>query len=178
MSFSVLYADPPWDYAGKTQHTSVKEVKSAKDHYPTMTLAQLKQLKVKEISAPNSVLFLWTSSPHLPQAIELMQAWGFDYKTVAFVWDKQRTNPGYYTVSQCELCIVGKRGCFPTPRGSRKERQFLSEERTAHSKKPDEVRNRIMKMFPTQSKIELFAREKVEGWSAWGNEIESSIKLE
>lgn len=179
MPYSILYADPPWDYAGRTQHTDgdFKEGKSAKDHYPTMTLQQLKALKVKELSEKNSILFLWTSSPHLPQAIELMTAWGFEYKTVAFVWDKQKTNPGYYTISQCELCLVGKRGCFPTPRGSRKERQFLSQERTRHSKKPEEVRKRIERMFPTQSKLELFARQVSEGWSAWGNEVESSVQI-
>ena len=178
--FSVLYADPPWDYAGHTQHTDgdFKEGKSAKDHYPTMTLPQLKALKVKDICSPDSVLFLWTSSPHLPQALDLMSAWGFTYKTIAFVWDKQKTNPGYYTLSQTEICLVGKRGRFPTPRGSRKERQFLSEMRGQHSKKPDEIRQRIFRMFPTQKKVELFARQASDGWSVWGNEVEGGVKVE
>jgi len=172
--YSVLYADPPWDYAGKTQHTSgdFKEGMSAKDHYNTMTLEELKKLKIQEKTEKDCILFMWTSSPHLPQALELMKAWGFDYKTIAFVWDKQKTNPGYYTLSQVEICLVGKKGKFPTPRGSRKERQFLSEMRGVHSKKPDEVRRRISKMFPTQKKLELFARQTSDGWDVWGNEVD------
>jgi len=172
--YSVLYADPPWDYAGKTQHTSgeFKEGMSAKDHYNTMTLQELKELKIKEKTEDDCLLFLWTSSPHLEQALELMKAWGFEYKTIAFVWDKQKTNPGYYTLSQVEICLVGKKGKFPTPRGSRKERQFLSEMRGVHSKKPDEIRQRITKMFPTQKKLELFARQTSDGWDVWGNEVD------
>ena len=178
VKFSILYADPPWDYDGKTQHTSVKAVKSAEDHYPTMTLTQLTGLKVKDICEPDALLFLWTSSPHLPQAIALMEAWGFEYKTVAFVWEKQKTNPGYYTLSQCELCLVGKRGRIPSPRGSRNERQFISELRGKHSAKPAEVRERITKMFPTQAKVELFARSQSDGWSVWGNEVVSNAVIE
>jgi N6-adenosine-specific RNA methylase IME4 len=106
-----------------------------------------------------------------------MKAWGFAYKTIAFVWDKQKVNPGYYTMSQCEICLVGKKGTIPAPRGTRNERQFLSEMRGRHSTKPDEIRKRIERMFPTQKKIELFARETVEGWDAWGNEVETSISL-
>ena len=177
--YSVLYADPPWDYDGHTQHTngSFKEGMSAIDHYNTMTLQQLKELNIKDKAEKDAVLFLWTSSPHLPQAIDLMKAWGFDYKTIAFVWDKQKTNPGYYTLSQVEICLVGKRGKFPTPRGSRKERQFLSELRGVHSKKPDEIRNRISRMFPTQKKLELFARQSSEGWDVWGNQVATTIQI-
>ena len=175
--YQVLYADPPWDYAGHSQHDTKTAVKSANGHYDTMTLDKLKELKVKEKCDKDCVLFLWTSSPHLPQAIELMTAWGFDYKTVAFVWEKQKTNPGYYTMSQCELCLVGKRGKIPRPRGSRKERQFLSSMRGRHSEKPEEIRSRISRMFPDQKKLELFARQKVEGWDAHGNEIENAVVL-
>lgn len=175
--YSVLYADPPWDYDGKTQHNGVSAVKSAEDHYPTMTLEQLKNLKIKEKTEDDALLFLWSSSPHLEQALELMKAWGFEYKTIAFVWDKQKTNPGYYTLSQTEICLVGKRGRFPTPRGSRKERQFLSEMRSRHSKKPDEVRQRIQRMFPTQKKLELFARQTSDGWDVWGNEVATAVAL-
>jgi N6-adenosine-specific RNA methylase IME4 len=177
MPYSVFYADPPWDYDGHTQHTNTAPVASAVNHYPTMPLDELKAMPIEAISEPNALLFMWTSSPHLPQAIELMTAWGFEYKTIAFVWYKQKMNPGYYTLSQCEICIVGKRGKFPTPRGSRKERQFLSELRTAHSRKPAEIRNRITKMFPTQAKLELFAREPTEGWAVFGNQVEGSILL-
>lgn len=176
--YEVVYADPPWDYNGKSQHANRTDpVASVNSHYNTMTCEQLKKLNVRGILDYNAILFLWTSSPHLPQALEVMKAWGFEYKTVAFVWDKQKVNPGYYTMSQCELCLVGKRGRFPDDRGSRNERQLVSEMRGRHSAKPIEVRRRIERMFPTQKKIELFARERAEGWDAWGNEIQSTITL-
>jgi N6-adenosine-specific RNA methylase IME4 len=105
------------------------------------------------------------------------ESWGFKYSTVGFVWDKQRIIPSYYTPSQIELCLIFKKNKIPQPIASTKEHQFLSEKRTAHSKKPDEIRNRITRMFPTQSKIELFARQKVVGWDCWGNEVESDINL-
>jgi N6-adenosine-specific RNA methylase IME4 len=177
MTYSVIYCDPPWDYAGQTQHTDgdFKEGMSAKDHYNTMTLKQLKALDVKSLAdASGCLLFMWSSSPHLPQALELMKAWGFDYKTIAFVWEKQKTNPGYYTLSQVEICIVGKRGIIPKNRGSRKERQFLSEMRGRHSAKPAEIRKRITRMFPQHKKVELFARESTEGWAVWGNEVQNT----
>ena len=175
--YSIIYADPCWDYAGRQQHGAVQENKSAEDHYPTLPLAKLKTLDVKSIAEPDALLFMWTSSPHMEQAIELMKAWGFQYKTVAFVWEKQKVNPGYYTMSQCELCLVGKRGSIPKPRGSRNERQFLSSMRGRHSEKPVEVRSRIERMFPTQRKVELFARTSAEGWDAWGNECPTSIEI-
>lgn len=175
MSYDVIYADPPWDYDGKTQQNGKVAVASAKDHYTCMTLTQLKELKVKSITSKDAICFLWTSSPHLAQAIELMKAWGFDYKTIAFVWEKQKMNPGYYTLSQCEICLVGLKGKIPTPRGSRKERQFLSEMRRKHSQKPDEIRSRIERMFPTQKKLEMFARAKSDGWDVFGNEVDGSI---
>lgn len=175
--YEVLYADPCWDYDGREQHNTKTANKSVKHHYNTIKTDTLKTLDVASITAPNAVLFLWTSSPHLDQAIDLMKAWGFAYKTIAFVWDKQKVNPGYYTMSQCEICLVGKKGTIPTPRGSRNERQFLSEMRGRHSAKPTEIRKRIERMFPTQKKLELFAREKVDGWDVWGNEVEGSIPI-
>jgi N6-adenosine-specific RNA methylase IME4 len=177
MNYEVLYADPPWDYAGRTQQNGTSETGGAVTHYPTMSLEQLKALRVPDICAKNAALFLWTSSPHLPQAIALMEAWGFTYKTVAFCWDKQKINPGYYTMSQVELVLVGTKGLIPKPRGSRNERQFFSEKRTVHSKKPDEIRKRIFNMFPTQKKIELFARQASDGWDVFGNQVEGSIQL-
>ena len=175
--YSIIYADPCWNYARREQHNKKEANKSVDDHYNTMTLDELKKLKVPSLCAKDCLLFMWTSSPHLSQAIELMSSWGFEYKTVAFVWYKERTNPGYYTMSQCELCLVGKKGNIPSPRGSRNEKQFLSELRGRHSQKPAEVRNRIMRMFPDQKKIELFSREQVDGWDCWGNEVQSTISI-
>jgi N6-adenosine-specific RNA methylase IME4 len=172
--YQIIYADPPWDYRGQLQHTGSggETTGGAKEHYPTMAGTDLAVMDVPAISDPQqSLLFMWTSNPHLPEALGLMKAWDFKWATVAFVWDKQRVNPGYYTMSQIELCLVGKRGRIPRPRGARNVRQFLSSPRGIHSAKPEEVRRRIEQMFPTQKKIELFAREKVPGWDCWGNGV-------
>ena len=118
---------------------------------------------------------MWVTNPHLDQGIELMKAWGFKWATVGFVWDKVRVNPGFYTMSQCELCLIGKVGKIPRPRGERNIRQYVQHKRERHSKKPDEVRKRIEEMFPTQKKLELFAREKNDGWDYWGNEVVGGI---
>ena len=172
-SFAVIYADPPWDYRGQLQHAGKNSGDSggAVRHYPTVTLADLKRLQVATIAEPDCLLFMWATSPHLDQAIELGKAWGFSWATVAFVWHKLKTNPGFYTMSQCELCLVFKRGKIPTPRGARNIRQLVEVARNAHSTKPDEVRLRIEAMFPTQTKIELFARTAPKGWDYWGNEL-------
>jgi len=175
--YSVIYADPAWDYDGRIQHNGIHTTGSAVCHYPTMKVEEIKVLKVADLCEKDCLLFMWSSSPHLPCALDVMKAWGFEYKTIAFVWEKERVNPGYYTMSSCEICIVGKRGNIPTPRGARNVKQFLQEARTVHSKKPDEIRNRIVQMFPTQKKLEMFARQKTEGWDVFGNEVEGSIKI-
>ena len=113
---------------------------------------------------------------HLAQGIELGQAWGFEYKTVAFVWDKMVHNPGQYTMSYCELCLVFKRGRIPRPRGSRNEKQLLRARRGQHSVKPVLVRESIERMFPSQSRIELFARERPEGWDVWGLDVRKTYE--
>ncbi len=171
--FDIIYADPPWDYKGQLQHAGEgsKDTGGAIRHYRTVPLGELKQLKVDEIAAENCLLFLWSTNPHLDQAIDLGKAWGFKWATVAFVWDKKRVNPGFYTMSQCELCLAFKRGKIPGPRGARNVRQLVSARRAVHSRKPEEVRRRIEDMFPSLRKIELFARgEKAKGWTLWGNE--------
>lgn len=178
MKYQVIYADPPWDYKGQKQHAGKGKLDTggAIVHYPTMTLAELKLLNIDSIAADDCLLFLWSSSPHLDQAVELLKAWGFSWATVGFVWDKGKVNPGFYTMSQCELCLIGKRGKIPTPRGARNIRQLIREARREHSRKPDAVRHAIEAMFPEQRKIELFARERVPGWNAWGH-IESDVQL-
>ena len=109
----------------------------------------------------------------------LGKIWGFEYKTVAFVWNKMNHNPGQYTLSYCELCLLFKRGRIPKPRGARNVKQLLEEPRGAHSQKPEEIAKRIEKMFPTQSKIELFARHKRKGWDVWGLDslLDDNFKL-
>ena len=175
MRYPIMYVDPPWDYKGQTQHAGTKssDTGGAIKHCPTMTLKELKTLKpmIDKLADTDCLMFMWTSSPHLDQAIELLKAWGFKWSTVGFVWNKMRVNPSFYTMSQIELCLIGKRGKIPQPRGSRNTRQYIEHLREAHSKKPDEVRTRIEEMFPTQKKIELFARQTAIGWDSWGNEV-------
>lgn len=173
-TFSIILADPPWDYKGQTQHAGVgkSDTGGSLKHYPTLTLPQLKHFPIDQLAEPDCLLFLWTTSPHLDQAIALGKAWGFAWATVGFVWDKQRVNPGFYTLSQCEMVLIFKRGKIPTPRGARNIRQMVSVMRGKHSAKPDEVRLRIEKMFPTQKKLELFARKRAPGWTAWGEAVD------
>ena len=176
--FDIVYADPPWDYRGQLQHAGEGsgDTGGAARHYPTVTLDDLKMLGIPAIAAEDCLLFMWATNPHLDQAIDLGKAWGFAWATVAFVWDKERVNPGFYTMSQCELCLVFKKGKIPSPRGARNVRQLVTARREAHSKKPDEVRLRIERMFPRLRKIELFAREHGErgpassDWTDWGFE--------
>lgn len=184
--YDIIYADPPWDYGGKMQYdkTSIKTenegfkknifISSASFQYPTVKLKDLKQLDVLSIAAEDCLLFMWTTGPHLANSIELGEAWGFQYKTVAFVWDKMKHNPGRYTLSQTEFCLVFKKGKIPSPRGARNIRQLITEPRGRHSEKPDSAIEGITRMFPEQQKIELFARRSYPGWDHWGLEIPES----
>ena len=176
--YQIIYADPAWQYKSK-ECLAKKSILNGKlnTHYSTMSMNDLKKLPVGGVSDDNCLLFLWVVSPMLDECIDVLKSWGFKYSTIGFIWHKQKTNPGSYTMSECEICLIGKKGNIPTPRGLRNIRQFLSESKTKHSSKPEEIRNRITQMFPTQNKIELFARQKVEGWDSWGNEVESDITL-
>lgn len=174
--YDIIYADPPWHFNESMSY--VRDGQSgpttgARTHYPTLKLDELADLPVEDISAYDCLLFLWAPNSQLDIALLLGGCWGFEYKTVAFVWDKQRTNPGNYTMQSTELCLVFKKGRIPQPRGARNVRQYLSEPRTEHSSKPDAIRDRIVEMFPSQKKIELFARSRHTGWDAWGLDVES-----
>lgn len=179
-TFDIIYADPPWHYNGKLQFdkTSVARdkldrnqkifISSAAFKYPTLKTAELVQIPIADIAKDDCLLFMWSTNPHLEQAIQLGKAWGFEYKTVAFVWNKMVHNPGKYTLSNCELCLVFKRGRIPSPRGARNIQQLIHVPRGEHSQKPIEVMRAIEKMFPVQRRIELFARRKLDGWHTWG----------
>lgn len=149
-------------------------ISSAAFKYPTLKMKQLKELDVKSIADDDCILFMWTTGPQMANAVELGEAWGFEYKTVAFVWDKMMHNPGRYTLSQTEFVLAFKKGRFPSPRGARNVRQMLSVPRGKHSQKPIDVIDGITRMFPTQEKIELFARNNYVGWDNWGLEIPDS----
>jgi N6-adenosine-specific RNA methylase IME4 len=171
---NIIYADPPWNYrSGET-------IKGrASNHYDTMTLKELKQLKVNEISDDDCILFLWTTGPHLGNAIELMESWGFRYVTMFFVWVKTTNGKikggrcGFYTRQSSEFVLMGTKGKI----GKFKCNQdyipntFLKDS-TVHSEKPKDVKECIDKMFLNVPKIELFARESSDlNWDYWGNEV-------
>lgn len=184
--YQVIYADPPWDYGGKLQYdkTVIKDenvgfnkkifLSSATFKYPTVKLKDLMKLDVASIADIDCVLFMWTTGPQMQNSIELGKAWGFDYKTVAFVWDKMVHNLGRYILSQTEFVLVFRKGRFPEPRGARNVKQLVTVHRGEHSVKPIEVIEGITKMFPAQDKIELFARSSYIGWDNWGIENPNS----
>src|SRR3989344_1671961 len=181
--FDIIYADPPWDYNGKLQFDKSSKnvekidlsknifVSSASFKYPTLKTSELMKIPIHKITKDDCLLFMWTTNPHLSQAIDLGETWGFEYRTVAFVWDKMKHNPGQYTLSNCELCLLFKHGKIPVPRGARNIQQLVRSPRKEHSEKPTEVMRAIEKMFPSQNRIELFARKKNEGWTVWGLDV-------
>lgn len=160
--YPVIYADPPWRY--DFSRSASDEVE---EHYPTMEVSEICALDVP--ATDNAVLFLWATAPKLPEAMEVMAAWGFNYKTCA-VWDKQRPGQGYWFRGQHELLLVGTRGDVPPPDVPARPPSIVSAPRGRHSEKPAEVRGWIEAMFPSLSRIELFARERVPGWECWSNE--------
>lgn len=186
--YDIIYADPPWDYGGKMQfdNSGKKEVNqnwennifisSANFKYPTVETKDLMKIPISEIANNDCLLFMWVTNPHLEQGIKLGKAWGFEYRTVAFVWDKMSHNPGQYTMSYCELCLVFKRGRIPAPRGARNMKQLVRVPRGKHSEKPLEILKSIELMFPTQERIELFARHKPEGWDVWGLDVREEFE--
>lgn len=177
--YDVILADPPWKY-NQRNNLKTKFGGGANGHYPCMDLDAIKALPIGSISNDNSALFLWVTMPRLREGLEVMQAWGFDYRTVAFTWvktnrlnDKPFFGIGYYTKSNAELCLLGIRGRMPVV--SNKVSQVVISPRLRHSAKPPVVRDRIVELFGDTTRVELFSRDRVEGWDAWGNEVENSI---
>lgn len=177
--YSIILADPPWDYANwnKKWHEEHSESRWAGKKYGLMPLEELKALPVQDISADSSVLFLWTISTMIPHALEVIKAWGFTYKTVAFVWVKKNkkadslfTGMGFWTRSNAEICLLATRGKI-IKRQSKSVRQIILTARQEHSRKPIEARERIVELLGDLPRIELFARENPEGWDVWGKEI-------
>ena len=141
-----------------------------------MTMEELERLPIPNITSENAALLLWVTFPKLDKQIRLIEKWGFDYKTLGFSWIK--TNPknhkpffgvGYYAKSNCEVCLLGVKGKMKPI--SNKVSSCVISVRQEHSRKPDEVRERIVRMFGDRPRIELFARQHAEGWDCWGNEV-------
>jgi N6-adenosine-specific RNA methylase IME4 len=167
--FSVIYADPPW----KFQTWSEKGLNaSADNHYATSDISEIRSLDVDRIAADDCVLFLWATVPMLPEALEVMGAWGFVYVS-HFCWVKNRAGTGYWNRNKHELLLIGKRGSIPAPAPGTQYESVIEAAVGSHSTKPDCFRVMIDKFFPTQPKIELYRRgPALPGWSAWGAEAE------
>lgn len=175
-NYQVIYADPPWDYQ------QCRLSGSAKKHYPTMRIEELCALPVADIADRDCALFLWATFPQLPEALRLIKAWGFVYKTVAFVWLKQNRKAltwfyglGFWTRSNAEVCLLATKG--HPKRQSAGIHQLVISPVERHSKKPDEVREKIVELMGDVPRIELFARHQTPGWDVWGNEVENSTVL-
>lgn len=164
-------ADPPWHFRVRSPKG---EGRSASRHYGVMSLSDLKNIPVSSWVADDSVLILWAIDPMLPQALELMEAWKFKYKTVAFYWVKTNvdgtpfTGMGYWTRACPEQALLGTRG--NPKRLSKSVRRLITAPRREHSRKPDEVIDRIEQLVDGPY-LELFARTTRPGWDAWGNEV-------
>ena len=174
--YQVIYVDPPWDYG--SAGNSPKIGGGAKAHYPCMSMAELCALPVSTIAADDAVLLMWATSPFLSKIFKsrLIEAWGFEYKS-SFVWNKVKHNMGHYNSVRHELLLICTRGAIGVPGFWTSGTGVYSEPRTAHSKKPGWFRSRIAETFFEARKIELFARERHEGWDAFGNEIQSDVSI-
>lgn len=164
MKFDVILADPPWRY-----NFSKKTADSIEAHYPTMAVEDIMALDVP--SADRSVLYLWSTAPKLLEALAVMDAWGFQYKT-NMVWDKERIGLGYWSRVQHEHLLIGTKGCFSPPEYAYRISSVYKEKKRRHSRKPDYIRDYIAKAFGEQNRLELFGREEHEGWTVVGNEID------
>ena len=179
--YSIIYADPPWKYNSRAnQKTRFRG--GACGHYNLMSMDEIKALPIPDLADDNCVLFLWCTFPYLDEQIQLFEHWGFEYKTLGFSWIK--TNPkngkpffgvGYYAKSNAEVCLMGIKGRMKP--ASNSVSSVVIAPRREHSKKPDEIRDRIVTLFGDIPRIELFARQKTDGWDVWGNEVESDISL-
>ena len=180
--YKIILADPPWSYNSISKKGTSRGV--AEKYYDTMTLKDIKELPIGDIADDNSLLFMWITYPHLHEMNDILKAWGFTYKTVAFTWMKiykHTRNPvlacGYWTRSNAEICILATRGKDYPRRISVGVSQMIVSEQRKHSQKPDEARIKIVELLGDLPRIELFARERVEGWDAWGNEVPSDIQM-
>lgn len=168
-TFSVIYADPPWQY----EHAN-SENRAIENHYPTMDLGEICRMPVSKMAAKDAVLFLWATPPKLAEAMQVVDAWGFVYRT-CMVWDKEKIGMGYYARQQHELLLIAARGELPVPKPADRPASVIRIKRSAvHSAKPAEFYELIERMYPEYDKIELFARNTRNGWSAWGNQAKGN----
>lgn len=184
--YDVIYADPPWFYNQRMNgHTRF----GCGAKYSLMKTDEICALPVADLAKSSAILFMWATCPLLPDALKVVSAWGFEYKTVGFTWIKlnqmkltPRFGPGYYSKANAELCLLATRGGILKP-ATNSISSVVMTPLGEHSRKPDTVRHRIELMYPDAQRIELFARpieslySPFDGWHTWGNQIESDIGL-
>ena len=177
-AYRVIYADPPWHYRDRAQAGE----RGASFKYRLTTTAELARLDVASLADTDCALFMWSTAPLLPDALQLMQAWGFRYSTVAFVWVKTSAagrlawGMGQSTRANAELVLLGLRGRLRRVSGA--VHQVVQAPRRQHSQKPDEVRDRIVALLGDVPRVELFARQRVPGWDAWGDQTPGGCDVE
>lgn len=202
MKYNVIYADPSWQYNDKSKHRG-----GAERHYRTLPLEKLKKLDVNSIADQNCGLIMWATYPKIEDAIQLIKAWGFKYKTCLFTWVKlnkrvEKTGEllindqldlflgmGHYSRSNAEICLLATKGSLKrqdagirqiitSPVKSKNTiKQLILSPVKRHSEKPEEARARIEKLFGNVPRIELFARKKYKGWHSWGDQVKSDIEI-
>ena len=187
--YNIVYADPAWSYDDKSLNRG-----GAERHYRTMSIEDIKALPVNDITADDSILFMWATFPKLQEGLDTIKAWGFEFKTLAFVWIKtnKRTNPdqmsflpaesfdsfwgmGRWTRSNAEICLLAVKG--KPQRLNCDVHSVIYAPIDKHSKKPKETRERIIRLVGDLPRVELVARQKSNGWDTWGNEVENNVEL-
>jgi len=170
--YGAILCDPPWEFKA---YSAKGNGRSAEQHYRTVATTKLVDLPVGEMAAKDCALFMWVVDSHLDQGIELMRAWGFTFKTIAFVWVKvakdgqPRMSMGLWTRKMSEICLLGVRG--KPSRVSKAVRQVIMAPLREHSRKPDEIYERVEALVAGPY-LEMFARQRRAGWDAWGNEVD------
>ena len=176
--YQIIYADPPWNYNDQGCQGTMA------NHYKGMTSIELQDLgsRIKEIADENCILFMWATYPMLADALWLIGEWGFEYKSIAFQWiklNKKNGKPFYglgrWTRGNTECCLLATKG--KPKRKSASVFQLIQQPRTRHSEKPQEAKDKIIQLMGDLPRIELFARQKTEGWDVWGDEVKSDIEL-
>jgi len=173
--YQIIYADPPWEF--KT-YSEKGRMKTPDRHYKLMKIEDIKNMKVKDITDNDCVLFLWVPWCNLEDGLEVIKAWGFKYSCCGFNWIKKNKKAdslfwglGKWTRNNSEVCLLGIKGHPLKYKINYSVHEVIISRIEQHSVKPDEARKRIVELMGNIPRIELFARQRFEGWDAWGNEV-------
>ena len=176
--YNIIYADPPYHFPNKKYQGGNRDFGNiVSDRYETLSDKQLCTLPVENITKPDCILFLWVTDSHLERSFSIINAWGFRFATIGFTWVKKYKsgsycyNFGHYTLKSTEICLIGMKGKLKNIKNGNNVKGLVFAERTEHSKELDCIRNKIIELCGDKPRIELFARQKIDGWDAWGNEV-------